>query len=53
MRVFDVITNVTEQNMNVMASMFSALPVKRWRDKNKKFRQIKINLIPKCSLPFN
>ena len=37
MRVSDVISNVTKQNMNVMASTLN-----RWRNKNKKFRRIKI-----------
>ena len=36
MRVSDVITNVTKQNMNVMASTLSAYIVKCWRDKSKK-----------------
>ena len=36
MRASDVITNVIKQNMNVMASMFRAKKVKRWRDKNRK-----------------
>ena len=49
MHVSDVITNITKQNINVMASSFSSYNVKCWRDKNKKFWQIKI-LIPKCSL---
>ena len=50
MRVSDVKTNVTKQNMNVMESTLSALHVKRWRKKNKNIRQIKIILIPACSL---
>ena len=53
MRVSDVKTNVTKQNMNVMASTLSALHVKRWRNKNKNIRQIKIILIPACSLHCN
>ena len=36
MRVSDVITNVTKQNMNVMASTLSAYHVKRWRKQKKK-----------------
>ena len=48
MRVSDVISNVTKQNMKVMASTLN-----RWRNKNRKFRQIKIILIPKCSLHSN
>ena len=36
MRVSDVISNVTKQNMNVMASTLSALYVNRWRDKKTK-----------------
>ena len=46
MRVSDVISNVTKQNMNVMASTLSAEHVNRWRDKKQKFRRIKIILIP-------
>ena len=54
MRVSDVITNVTKQNMNITASTFSVLKhVKHWRDKSKRFRQIKIILIPNCSLHSN
>ena len=41
MRVFDIINNVTKQNMNVMASTLSDLPVKRWRDKKKKKKKKK------------
>ena len=33
MRASDVVTNVTKQNMNVMASMSSAKQVKHWRAK--------------------
>ena len=36
MRVSDVISNVTKQNMNVMASTLSAKYVNRWRGKKKK-----------------
>ena len=36
MRVSDVISNVTKQNMNAMASTLSALHVNRWRDKKQK-----------------
>ena len=53
MRVSDVISNVTKQNMNVMASTLSALKnvwTAAGETKNKKFRRIKIILIPKCSL---
>ena len=61
MRVSDVITNVTKQNMNVMASTFSAYHVNCWIDKNKKFRQIKKKkkkkkkkkMLLKCSLHSN
>ena len=53
MRVSDVITNVTKLNINVMALTFSAFHVKCWRNKNKKFRQIKTFLIPKYSLHSN
>ena len=56
MRVSDVITNVTKQDMNGIASTLSEnslKQVKRWSDKNKKFQQIKIILIPKCSLHSN
>ena len=35
MRVSDIITNVTKQNMNVMALTFNGLHVKSWRDQNK------------------
>ena len=47
MRVSDVITYVTKQNERPGLVL---LYVKRWRNKNKKFRQIKIILIPTCSL---
>ena len=45
MRASDATTNVTKQNMNVMAPHSV-----RWRDKNKTFLEIKIILLPKCSL---
>ena len=51
MRVSDVITNVTKQNMNVMSSRLSE--TKQKERQNKKFWQIKIILIPKCSLHSN
>ena len=50
MHTSDVKTNITKQNVNIMASTFS---VKCWRDKNKKFWQIKIILLQKNSLLFN
>ena len=41
-----ILTNVAKQYMNVMTSMFSAFKhIKRWGDKKKKFRQIKIILL--------
>ena len=41
---------ITKQNMNIIVWTFSAFKhVKHWRNKNKKFRQIKIILLPKCS----
>ena len=46
-------SNVTKQNMNVMALTFCALHVKRWRDKNKTYQQIKIILLPNCSMHCN
>ena len=51
-RASDVITIITKQNMNVLASMFSAQHVKHWRER-KKNQQIKIILLPKYSLHSN
>ena len=52
-RASDVITNVTKQNMNAMESMFSAKTCSAGETKTNKFRQIKITLLPKCSLHSN
>ena len=45
------ITYITKQSMNVMASTFSAIHVKGWRDKNKKSAN-QNNLVTKMLLTF-